>query len=86
VASDTRVAVVHNVRRHACEHGAGARQLYMLINYIERDTRELLPAWGWTHRRQLIQDALLCRPVRRALFGYPSGLSVATQPVLYGLA
>lgn len=86
VASHTRVALVHNVRPQACEFGPCTRRIYLLLNYIQGDQRELLPAWGWTHRGQLLRDAALCRPVRRTLAGYPGRLSAPTQPVLYGVA
>lgn len=86
VASQTRVALVHNVRPNACEFGPCTRRVFMLINYIEGDDRELLPAWGWTHRRELAHDSVWCTAVRRALTGRPSRLSARTQPVFYGLA
>jgi hypothetical protein len=80
-ARRTHVAVVHNVRRSHCEYGPQTRQLYVLMGYRGGDTRAVIPAWGWTHRREMLSDLAFSRTLRRFR---SDGRS--TRYVLYGLA
>lgn len=81
-AHRTHVAVIHNVRRNHCEYGAQSRRLYVLMNYLPGDEREVVPAWGWTHRRELLADLVLSSALRR----FRQDGARPAQSVLYALA
>jgi hypothetical protein len=81
-ARRTHVAVIHNARRRGhCEYGPRTRRLYVLMGYRGGDTRPVIPAWGWTHRHEMLSDLAFSRALRR--FRHDSG---STRFVLYGLA
>lgn len=81
VSRRTHVAVVSNARRGHCEYGAQSRHLYVLMGYRGGDPREVIPAWGWTHRREMLSDLAFSPALRR--FRRDGG---GTRFVLYGLA
>ncbi|HEX8346835.1 MAG TPA: hypothetical protein VF657_19155 [Actinoplanes sp.] len=80
-AVDSHVAVIHNVRRSHCEYGVQTRRLYLLMGYRGYDDREVIPAWGWTHRREMLADMAFSPALRRFRYDGES-----TRFVLYGLA
>ena len=79
-ARRTNVAVIRNVRRCHCEYGPQSSRLYVLMGYRGGDDREVIPAWGWTHRREMLSDLAFSPALRR----FRSDGS--TRFVLYGLA
>ena len=81
VAADSHVAVIHNVRRSHCEYGVQTRRLYLLMGYRGYDDRDVIPAWGWTHRREMLADLAFSPALRRFRYDGES-----TRFVLYGLA
>ena len=81
VAADSHVAVIHNVRRTHCEYGVQTRRLYLLMGYRGYDDRDVIPAWGWTHRREMLADLAFSPALRRFRYDGES-----TRFVLYGLA
>ena len=80
-ARDSHVAVIHNVRRTHCEYGVQTRRLYLLMGYRSYDDRDVIPAWGWTHRREMLSDLAFSPALHR--FRHDGG---STRFVLYGLA
>lgn len=86
VAVGTHVAVVHNVRRNHCEYGAQTRRLYLLVNYPPSETPQSVPAWGWTHRRDLVTDLTFSPALRRYVRDCGGHPAQPTPTVLFGLA